>query len=145
VEGNNIDIVKELIRKEFSFLEELGYKPVFKVLHDKPFIEGAEIKYSDPERKREVRISYTKAKVYEDIKYTFGASITRIPYSDITDFFSLRIYLESMSRDFSRSMVNHFDEIEAAVIVKKIASALKTYAPDIISGTSWLDKYWPDW
>ena len=141
-----IEIAKKLIIKNFSFLEENGYKYTCKFDDDPTFIESLYVKYINTLKNREITISYHQGKVYEDIKYSFGASITRMPYSDpLKDFFALNIYLDSIGLDFITSLVNHFDEAEANEILQKIAQALKTHAGDIIDCAAWEEGYYPKW
>jgi hypothetical protein len=42
-------------------------------------------------------------------------------------------------------MDNQFDEKEAEVILRKIASSMKEYVPNVVAGTEWLGDYWPRW
>jgi hypothetical protein len=142
---NKIAIAESLITKEFTFLEEDGYERKSEVVNSETFIAYMRVEYTNAQRKREVSISYTEGNVYDDIKYTFGVSITRVPYLDVEDSFALFIYLDSIGEDFSTSMVNHFDEMQAEQIVKNLAGALKYYAGDIISGKEWLGDYWARW
>ena len=142
---SKIELAKQLIISEFSFLEKQGFQLSFKRLKDETFIEYMEIEYCNSEKKRKVSIGYSKGKVYKDIKYTFDVSVTRLPYLNVKDIFTLWIYLKSINKDFSTSMVNHFDAKEAEVILKKIASAVKEYMSEIISGNEWFDNYWPRW
>jgi hypothetical protein len=142
---NNIELARKLIRQEFSFLEELGFECVIKALDDKTFIEYTGVEYSDENRKRKVSIRYTKGQVYDEVKYTFTVSITRIPYANNNDYFSLDNYLNSIKEDFSTSMVSMFNEDQAKEILKKLANALKKYSYEIILGNEWLEAYWPKW
>lgn len=139
-----MDFAKNIILKVFNFLEEqYSYTPVCKVEDDNTFIESFDVEYINEIRRRKIRISYTKGKVYYEIKYTFTGSITRIPYEGNEDFFSISNYLQSMSKDFSTSLVNHFNEAEAENILTKIAIALKKHALRIIEGNEWLETYYP--
>ena len=142
---DKIAISKRLITKEFDFLEEEGYEQRCEIINDETFIEYMCVKYTNNQKKRKVTIGYSKNKVYDDIKYTFTASISKIPNVGVKDSFVLFVYLNSIDEDFSTSMVNHFDETEAQEIVKKLAGALRYYAGDIISGKEWLDDYWARW
>jgi len=142
---NRIEIAKKIIATEFTFLKRIGYQSSFKIEQTETFIEDMTAEYHSSEKKRHISINYTKGKIYQDIKHTFSASISRIPYKEVEDFFSLSCYLDSINENFDTSMVNYFDESEAEVIVKKLVGALKHYASDIIAGTEWLDDYWPRW
>jgi hypothetical protein len=142
---DKIAIAERMITKEFTFLEEEGYERKCEIVNDETFIECLSVRYLNTEKKRKISIDYTEGMVYDDIKYTFGASISRVPYLDVEDSFALFIYLNSIGQDFSTSMTSQFDEREAKGIVKKLAGALKYYAGDIISGKEWLDDYWARW
>lgn len=141
---HKVEIVKSLILKNFSFLaEEYFYTSVCKAEEDEIFIESFDIEYTSQLKLREISISYTKAQVYNEIRYTFSASIVRVPYKGVEDFFSLNNYLESRGKDFSTIIINDFNEREAERILLQIADALKKYALGIIEGREWLDKYYP--
>lgn len=142
---DKIAIAKRLITKEFAFLEEAGYEKKSEIVNDETFIAYMLVTYTNNQKKRKVSIGYSENKVYDDIKYSFGISVSRIPYLDVEDFFGLDVFLDSINANFSTSMVNHFDEAEADGIVKKLNGALKYYAGDIISGKEWLDNYWARW
>ena len=142
--SSKIEIIKKEILEVFNFLEEeYYYKPEFKVEESEVFIESLEVEYTNEIRRRNIIISYTKGKVYNEIKYTFGASITRIPDAGNEDFFSLSNYLESIGKDFDTSLVDTFDEVKARKIIKRIADVLKEYVSDIIEGRIWLETYYP--
>lgn len=142
--NNRIEAVINLILKTFKFLErQYSYTPTYNVQNDNTFIESLDIEYSNESKYRKVIISYTKNKVYEEIKYSFNCSIIKIPYSRIEDFFSLSNYLQSTGRDFSTSLVNHFDETEAEKILTQIAIVLKAHTSDILDGRQWLETYYP--
>lgn len=142
---NNIETAKDLIIKEFYFLEELGYEPTFNILNDAPFIESAEVEYVNPTKKRGISITYHKSNIFEEIKYSFGLSITRHPYSNVFDLFALSLYLDSIGKDFPTSMINHFDKAEAENILREISNTTIEYGSNIINGIEWLDNYWPRW
>lgn len=143
---DRIEICKKLILKNFFFLVDKGYEPTYKLHSSEGFIEYFEFEYINNKKERKVSIVYSKSKVYEEMKYTFSATITRIPYIDATkDFFSLRLYLDSLGLDFITSIVNHFDEAEADSILQKIEQAMKLYAGEIIDGSEWKEGYYPEW
>lgn len=139
-----MEVAKNIILKVFHFLEEqYYYTPACKVEDDSTFIESLDVEYINEIKRRKIRISYTKTRVYNEIKYTFSGSITRIPYVGVEDFFSLSNYLQSIDKDFSTSLVNDFNEVEAGKILAQIAAALKEYTLGIIDGKVWLDTYYP--
>ena len=142
--NHNMEIAKNLILKVFRFLEDQYLlTSCYKVENDPTFIEYLNVEYVDEIKRRKIRIGYTKGEVYNEIKYTFSSSITRIPYSGVEDYFSLSQYLQSIGKDFSTSLVNHFDETEAQNILVQIVTALKEHALDIIDGKKWLESYYP--
>jgi hypothetical protein len=144
LKSHNMEIAKGLILKTFHFLEDqYSYTPVCKVSDDKTFIESFDVEYVNEIKRRKIRISYIKGKVYSEIKYTFNLSITRMPYVGNEDFFSLSNYLQSVDKDFPASVVGEFDEREAENKLILIANALKGHALDIISGEIWLNNYYP--
>jgi hypothetical protein len=140
---NKIKVVKEIILEVFHFLEErYTYIPVLKDKHDKTFIESIDIEYINQPKRRKIVISYSKNKVYEEVKYTLSCSIIRTPYLGVEDFLSLSDYLKSIGKDFSTSMVSEFNKPEAKSILLTIATSLKVYALNIIQGKQWLDNYY---
>jgi hypothetical protein len=141
--SNNMEVVKNIIEKVFYFLEEeYLYSSVYNAEEDSTFIESLNVEYVNELKRRKVRIGYTKANVYNDIKYTFSCSISRIPYINVEDFFSLSNYLQSIDRDFPTSLVDDFSEVKAENILAQIAAALKEYAGDIIDGKEWSETYY---
>ena len=144
LKSRRMESVKNLILQEFYFLEEqYFYVPACRLEDGTTFIESLNVEYVNEIKRRKIRISYTKSNVYNEIKYTFNGSITRIPYVGNEDFFSLSNYLQSINKDFSTSLVNDFMEGEAKKILTQIAFALKKYALDIIEGNEWLETYYP--
>lgn len=142
--NHRIEIVKNLILKTFHFLEDqYFYTPVYKAEDDSMFMESLEIEYVNENKQRKVAISYTKGNLHKEIRYTFTLSITRIPYINPEDFFSLDNYLKSKGRFFSTSLVTDFNETEAENILKQIAASLKEHALYIIDGKEWLATYYP--
>jgi len=143
--GSNIEIAKMLILKEFDFLEEQDYEPKFNVNEDTTSIESASIIYCNKVKKLEIEVNYRKSKVYEEIKYSFDLSIMKIPYTNVHDFFSLWLYLETIKNEISTSMINYFDKHQAEIILRNLSNAPKKYASNIINGTEWKNDYWPRW
>ena len=142
--SSKIEIIKETILKAFNFLEEeYFYRYESRVEVSDTFIESLEVEYTSEIRRRNIIISYTKGKVNDEIKYTFNASITRIPYVGSEDFFSLSNYLQSIGKDFNTSLINKLDEVKAKTIIKRIADVIKEHALDIIEGSVWLETYYP--
>jgi hypothetical protein len=97
---SELSIAKKLIIKEFSFLEEQGFERFSKIRRSNVFINSLDVEYRNLDRQRKICISYTKGKVFEEIKYSFTLSIYRIPYVDVEDFFSLPAYLTSIDKVF---------------------------------------------
>ena len=138
-----MEALKDLILKAFFFLEEqYFYTHIFKKNEDNTFIEYLVMDYINEIKRRTITISYTKAKVYDEISYTFTVTITRTPYSNVEDIFSLSNYLQAKGKDFSTSIVNDFNEQEAKEILKKLALSLKENALEIIEGNLWLETYY---
>lgn len=141
---SKIELVKQTIHKVFYFLEEeFYYVPLVKVVESAIFIESIEVEYINELIRRSIDISYTKSKSSGELKYTFTASISRLPYTGVEDFFSLSTYLKSKGKDFPISLVNHFDGTEAELILDRIAAALKENTLEIITGTLWLETFYP--
>jgi len=141
---SKIKTVNRLILNEFTFLESIyGYKPESNSKSDSLFIESLEVTYTNTIKKRSVRISYFMGLAYDELKFTFNASIYRMPYSDSEDFFSLNNYLGSINKNYSTSLINHFDKNEAVIILRKIANSLKDHASQILNGEVWLRNYYP--
>ena len=142
--NHKIEIVRNLILKTFRFLEDqYFYTPVYKKEDDNIFMESLEIEYINEIKQRKVAISYTKGNLHKEIRYTFTLSITRIPYKNPEDFFSLDNYLKSKGRFFSTSIVNDFNETEIENILNRIAVSLKEQLLSIITGNEWLTSYYP--
>jgi len=139
-----MESAKDLILQAFYFLEsQYFYTHVYYEKEDITFIESLDVEYVNEIRRRKIRISYTNANVYNESKYTFSMSITRIPYSGVEDFFSLSNYLQSKGRDFSTSIVNYFNEQEAEKILKKLAKSTIENTLPIVEGNLWLESYYP--
>ena len=139
-----MEVAKNIILKIFRFLEEhYYYTPVCRVQDGSTFIESLDVEYINETKRRKIRISYTKTRVYNEIKYTFSGSITRIPYAGVEDFFSLSNYLQSIGKYFSTSLVNDLNESDAENILIQIAVALKEHALHIIDGKEWIETYYP--
>jgi hypothetical protein len=144
LKNHKMDNVRNLILKTFHFLEDkYFYYPVNKEENDDFFIESSGIEYVSENKKRKILISYTKGKVDNEIVHTFTASITRIPYKDVEDFFSLDNYLDSNGNNFSTNFINEFNETKAENILYQISNALRKHALGIIEGKEWLDSYYP--
>ena len=146
--SNNITIAKDCILRTFSFLEKEGFKYVFKVLdnNDSIFSEKMDIQFNSESKKREINISYSQIKLDNEVKYGFNLSISRLPYKDVTkDYLSFFSYLDSLGKDFNANMVNHFSELEAEEILKKMAGALKNYAWALVMGEKWIEGFYPKW
>jgi len=123
--------------------DQYFYTPVYKKEDDNIFMESLEIEYINEIKQRKVAISYTKGNLHKEIRYTFTLSITRIPYKNPEDFFSLDNYLKSKGRFFSTSIVNDFNETEIENILNRIAVSLKEQLLSIITGNEWLTSYYP--
>jgi hypothetical protein len=127
----------------FRFLEDQYlYTPVYYEKEDTIFIESLDVEYINDIKRRKITISYTNANVYNESKYTFNLSITRIPYSGVEDFFSLSNYLQSKGKDFSTTLINNYDIQEAKKILGKLAIAIKENALGIMEGNQWLETYY---
>src|SRR5688572_11363549 len=102
LKSHNMQLAKNLILQVFFFLEEqYFYNTVLEAIDDRTFIECLDVEYINEIKRRKIRVSYIKSKVYNEVKYTFNGSITRIPYIGNEDFFSLSNYLKSKNKDFS--------------------------------------------
>jgi len=144
LKSHNMQLAKNLILQVFFFLEEqYFYNTVLEAIDDRTFIECLDVEYINEIKRRKIRVSYIKSKVYNEVKYTFNGSITRIPYIGNEDFFSLSNYLKSKNKDFSTSLTRDFNEPEAKNILTQIAVAFKKYASNIIDGKEWLETYYP--
>ncbi len=142
--NNNIEEIKNLILKSFKFLtDQYLYAPYPKMKDDPTFIEYFYVDYVEEIKRRNIRITYTKGKVYDEIRYTFSCTITRIPYSGVEDIFSLDNYLESKGKSLDSSLINNFNTDEAEKKLKQLAFDLNMYAKQIINGSEWLEKYYP--
>ena len=53
---NSMNIVEQLILKEFKFLEEFGYKSSLKTLHDNTAIASIEVEYRNFEKKNKDKL-----------------------------------------------------------------------------------------
>jgi hypothetical protein len=144
--SSNINSVRELILNAFSFLEnQYGYKANCTPRDDDSCIESFEVQYLNENKQRKVRISYVNDEINSEIKYIFSASITRLPYKGVEDFFSLNQYLSSNGKSFPTDIVGVFDITEAESILQKIANILNRHLSTILDGSKWLDHYYPRW
>jgi len=144
LKNHRMETTKDLILQVFCFLEEqYSYTHIFQEKMDDTFIEYLQVTYINEVKHREVTISYTSGKVYDEIRYTFTITITRTPYSDLEDFFSLSEYLQSKGKDFSTNIVKDFNEQEAEKILEKLAVSIKENALEIIEGNQWSGEYYP--
>ncbi len=143
LKSHSMEVAKSLILKIFKFLEDqYFYIPTYRVEDDATFLEYLNVEYINEVRCRKIRIGYTKAQVYNEVKYTFSCSIIRMPYSDVEDYFSLSNYLQSQGKDFSTSLINTFNESHAEKILIQIAFTLKQNALEIMRGNDWLKSYY---
>lgn len=144
LKNHRIEVVKNIILQVFSFLEEQYlYSPDCKEEKEHLFNESFEILYVNEIKRRKIAVSYTQSNVFNEIRYTFSVSITRLPYSGVEDFFSLSNYLQSVGINFSTTLINKFNEVEAEEILRKIAAALSEHALAIIKGRIWLEDFYP--
>lgn len=143
---SEIQYVTGLIINEFKFLEDLGYRLSIDFPLDEIFLEYVKVEYQSLQKNRNVSISYTKSKVFDNIKRSFHLSIVKLPYQDPRkDFFSQSIFMESLGKDQKTSMVNAFSKEEAEQIIGEISKSLKMYSLDIINGEAWEEGYYPHW
>jgi hypothetical protein len=139
-----MEAIKNLILNTFQFLEDqYFYSSVYKEESSDIFIVFFEVEYVNELKRRKIGISYTKLNVNTEMRHTFSASIIRLPYRNLKDFFSLSTYLKSTGKSFSTTLVNNFDEAKAETIFLQIATALKENALGIIDGEEWLEMYYP--
>lgn len=140
-----IDIAKELIISNFSFLNEDGYVCSFEIRDDETFIGLLNVFYTNSSKQRRITISYSKCRVYDEVKYGFSISIVKMgsTFDFSTDFFALNIYLDALGLYHSANSVNKFDVLEANMILQKLSSDLKMHASEIISGEDWKEGYYP--
>ncbi|MCF1714185.1 hypothetical protein L0U88_06055 [Flavihumibacter sp. RY-1] len=143
---SEIQDVTGLIVNEFRFLEDLGYSSFINYPVDENFLEYVKVEYKNLQKNRNVSISYTKGKVFDDIKRSFQLCIVKLPYQDPrTDFFSQSIFMESLGKGLKASMVNEFSKEKAQLIIGEISKSLRTYSLDIIKGEAWEEGYYPRW
>lgn len=141
---NEAAIARELILTTFSFLEtQYHYIPAFKQQSSPLFIDSFGIQYINESRQRELSIRYTKGNFDQELRYILTASIIRIPYLSVKDFFSLDSYLEATGKDFPKNMINEFSAAIAEDILQQMATILKTEALGLIEGKEWWEKYYP--
>lgn len=148
MEESKISIVKNMIHKKFYFLEEnYGYSSNAKEVKNDFFDESLHFNYSSLNLKRKICIVYNKSKVDDIDTYTFSLSITRLPYSEVKDFFGLYVYFRSKGIIFSNQLKHNFNAEGAELILDKIA-AFSMETDDIrkmIEGKKWLESYYPEW
>lgn len=138
-----VAIIRELIFKHFTFLEQMyQYIPAFNQKISPLFIDSFEVKFTNESRRRELSVSYTKGKFEQALKYTITVTITRIPYISVKDFFSLDNYFKATGEDFAKSMINEFSATTAESILQKMAVILKTQAIELIEGKEWWEIYY---
>ena len=146
MENEEVEISKNLILKYFSFLKDQGFGVEVEGNDSKLFLESLNVVFTNEIKKREITVSFTKSRIDEEIRFTFSASVVRIPYNDpYEDFFSLYAYSEATGNEFNTTIVTRFDEREAESIVKKISEFLQKNASVFVDGTAWEKGYYPKW
>ena len=144
LKSKEMKIAEELILKAFNFLvDDYMFSPQLKTEESLIFIESIAIEFIHNNYCRNVRVSYVKGKVYNDIKYTFEVSITRIPYTGKNDFLSVSNYLNSKNEDFNTSLTNDFNSEKAENILNKMASILRSELFNVVDGSAWYENYYP--
>ena len=143
---NDVDFITQIIITEFNFLNNLGYVLKIKKQTESNFSEFLNFEFTSNAKKRKVNISFTKGRVGDSNKFSFNATIARIPYSDPTiDFFSLNSYLNSLNLNLHSTLSNTFNRNDVMVIITNLAEALNKYALKIIDGRAWVEGYYPKW
>lgn len=138
------EIAKQLISEIFYFLEtSYYYTPTISIEDSHLFVESINVEFTNEIRRRNVWISYTQGEVDGELRFTFSAAITRIPYAGNEDFFSLSNFLVSKDKNYSTSLINDFDSGDAEMILKKTARSLKEDALPIIAGEVWFEQFYP--
>ena len=88
MENEEVEISKNLILKYFSFLKDQGFGVEVEGNDSKLFLESLNVVFTNEIKKREITVSFTKSRIDEEIRFTFSASVVRIPYNDpYEDFF----------------------------------------------------------
>ena len=146
MENKEVETSKNLILKCFSFLKDQGYAVKVEGNDSELFLESLNVVFTNEIKKRKIIISFTKSKFDEEIRFTFSATVVRIPYNDpYEDFFSLSAYGNETGNKFNRAIINRFEESEAESIVMKISEFLQKNASVFVDGTAWEKGYYPKW
>ncbi|MBU0763608.1 MAG: DUF1016 family protein [Bacteroidetes bacterium] len=141
---NRIEIVKEAILKIFFFLEkDYYYSSTYKIEDSNIFNESLDIEYIGQIKRRKVVISYTMRIIPEGYKCTFGMSITRLPYSGYSDFFSMENYLQSIGKDFSTTLIFNDEVKDVKKVLEQMKEALIENVLEVIKGNIWFENYYP--
>lgn len=142
--NNNVEEIKGIIINTFKFLEDQYlYVPTFKKDNDEVFLTSLEVEYINEIRKRKVAISYTLSNLHNELRHSFTATIIRIPYSNVDDFFSFDNYLEKHNINFPHTIKNMYNKHDAQKILTALAKALNENVSAILIGTDWLSSYYP--
>lgn len=142
---DRLDFILHSIQTNFNFLEEdYGYCMSSEDVESQLFMEVFDVLFTNVKRSRKVTISYVKSMQEGKEKFSFSASIVRLPYSSIQDFFSFDIFLNSKDVKLN-TIINHFNESEVNDILKEMSISLRTYVSDIIDGSKWLSDFYPKW
>ena len=142
---NRIACVEEMIKEECLFLITKNYLTECNLIEEENLLEGIEISYVNTLFARKINFSYTNRLINNVVKFGFHVSITRLPYNDERDFFSVGVYLSSKGKHLKTVIENHFDIDEAKAIVHNLAGILKEDLSDIVTGEKWLEDYYPKW
>ena len=143
---NNKKIAIKLIKDEFNFLNDLGYKSSVTEEKRKIFMVNLKVRYVNDKINREIIIGYTKIIINGNIKYSFQLKIVRRPFQNPRrDYFSQSIYLRSLGKELKSSMINDFIIEEAIKILREISSYLKSHSKSIINGDEWIEGFYPHW
>lgn len=139
----NTEIIKDIILQTFHFLtNDFHYIPSYNTKGSKIFLTTFEITFVNEINRRKVIISYTKDNLSGEIKHTFNASIIRLPYLTVEDYFGLFVFLQSIGKEFNTSFIGTFNENESNKILIKIADSFKKYTINILAGKLWLENFY---
>jgi len=138
---SNLEAVKALILKTFSFMENDYYYTHSSNIEDsRVFDECLIVEYENTITRRRLSVSYTTGD-----RFTFSITIERLPYNGKSDIISLGNYLRSVDKDFSIKPLNCFDLEAFEHLLIRLRKAIEAHALEIIDGKIWFETYYPRW